>query len=268
MADSSYTYPLVKLKPFSKARYDSASFNTATFAKARKREIEDEIAEKGFHLQLARPAHIAAIKQLIADECNEQVSQQMAESDLYRCVVFGYFVLIKKGEQIVSFQITMPYADSERTAYGIFSLAKKEYEGLKLPVLASRYASLMAMEQGQLVKRTWIAPGNYSSLKNGMNYCGYFCEGFSRELYMPDQPRILFLQYLTPEGIFNNLVENGEVDRFLAENQDRYQLIDPLDFDRLEHVLQEDEYTICALAHNDEGEPCLVAVSNHLIKPV
>ena len=232
----------------------------------RKQEIVRQLAELGLTLELADPTQLSEIKQLISEGCEPNVNNQLVESDLYRCLLFGYCVIIRRNDKAIAFYILVPYADPARTAYCIFTYAQEQERHQRLPVLASDYANIIAMENGQKLSRTWIAPDNYPSIANHLNHCGFHCDGFSRNLYMKGKPRILVALELTPEHLLRCKVDCSKLSQFIdsyAEGSD-FILIDPLDFDHLEEVLREDRFRIVAFTQHQNLEK-LVGVTSELM---
>ncbi|MEO1050035.1 MAG: hypothetical protein AAFX87_05400 [Bacteroidota bacterium] len=227
-----------------------------------KASIESRLEVDGFTLRLAEVEDIQAIRGLIAAEASIFAVSQITESDLYRTIKYGFVVLIEDIHgNIVSFNATEVYADADKTAATIYVAAAKKVSGLKVAICASRYTSLLSMEVGCRVKRTWIGPGNHASFKNHLNHEGYIIDGFHNELYLKGQPRMTITLPLTPAGISNNLIDEAKLKDYL-DNNDDHALVACDDLQQLDHLYRNSDMKVVALVSNQitKGSNAFLAV--------
>lgn len=209
--------------------------------------LEEKVNSLGFIIRQATIKDLPQIFDLIAEESGPFTLEQITKSDFYRTIQFGFFPLLVNDEnQILGFNATEAYADIRRTASTVYVLVSKKASGYRLGVTLSRYTSLLCMEAGCKIKRTWIGPENYPSFKNHLNHEGYMIDGFYPDLYMPGQPRFTITLPLTPDGLSNNCIDDHRLALFLNGNSN-YKLLDCSDLSMIENLYNTTNFKIVAL---------------------
>jgi len=215
-----------------------------------KRDIELQLIRIGYQLRTAEVHDIEAIQNLVARRCNPFVVRQISESDLFRCITFGFlFVLLDGNGEIAAFHATHAFGDVERSAVVLFVCVDSSHNGSNLAVTLGRYSSLTALERGMRIKRTWVHPANMATLINHLNYEGYICDGFHPSLFMKDQVRMTISLLLTPATIMNNRIDTQGASHFLASHSEgrHYLCIPTDDFAALADLYRHTSHKIVAI---------------------
>ncbi|MDF1698850.1 MAG: hypothetical protein P1U56_23555 [Saprospiraceae bacterium] len=267
-----------KQKPIGLCTYDSAlekipyGKEWQHFIEEKLRINKEKIESLGYTRRPATAKDLPSIMSLIRARCVPFVIDQIKESDVYRCIMYGHVVLLEDSKgKLDCFQASVGYGNTERTSFAVFSLVSAQGKGKRLQVLAKEYTSLKAMQDGQNIMESWTIPSNFASIKNSLNYNGFYCTGFHPDLYLPGRPRITILQYLSPAGIYNNCISDHTLSAFISDSKqkDSFKLIACTDHEKLTQCFENDSYKIIAFASHKVtgGENAFLAVpSTELIE--
>jgi len=229
--------------------FKSASFQEEWII-IEKTRIEKTFAENNLFLRLATNADIPELVNLITTNCNElTVKQLCSESDLFRTIQFGYFIVVENiDKQIVAFKSAEGYATKEKICVPIFVFVLKRYNGSNISALLSQYSSILAVQDGFTHKWTWIKASNAPSLTNYLNYLGYSAVRYERGLFLPNEDRLIIELPLNYESIFRSEIDITKLLAFLKtknEGQD-YILIKSSENDNIEKYTNQSSFLLTA----------------------
>ncbi len=220
----------------------------AGFIDSQKREIEDRVAGLGLRLRLARPGDMDGVMDLHRRCFPPETTSLESAYVLHRILSYGYAPVIEDAAGvIVGANVCVGYDDPDRTAYGVRITVDRAVAGHNLGAELVNYACLMGMERGSRLRRGLLAPTNYGSASNFLNYVGYVCESFHPEL--PGfGPRFIVALPLTPGGVRNNRIDLDKLDAFVRAREEGldFRLLDPLDLEEIDRCHRESPFRIAA----------------------
>ena len=224
-------------------------FETQTFIREEKRKIEQLVEKLGCRLRLAVYKDSPGIRKLLEERFRPPVAAQISIYDLYRCINYGYTVVIDNPEgEILGFDISSGYDDREGTSFGIIVAIDNRLAGNRLGALISSYTSLLGMERNGRIRRGIILPTNEPSMHTLVNRTGFLCEQFLPEMFGPGEPRFILAFPLSPGGICNNAVDIPKALNYIAgleENTD-YRLIRNDKLKEVEKMYKTSDFRVCA----------------------
>jgi hypothetical protein len=218
------------------------------FIASSKRDIEERISRLGFRLKMATVRDMEGILDL-HERCFPPGAATLENPYvLHRILNYGYAPAIEgTNGRILGCNICVGYDDPDRTAYGVRITVDPAVAGHNLGAELVNYSCLIGMERGAGIRRGLLAPTNYGSASNFLNYVGYVCESFHPEL--PGfGPRFVVALPLSPGGVMNNRIDLEKARDFVLsheENRD-FLLLDAEDLEGIVRTYRGPDFRIAA----------------------
>jgi len=234
-------------------RYDVSETSNAKQTHAilmkEKSRIESLVKSLGFTLRLGRHGDIWNIHERTCESFSEEAAQGISVYDLYRFIHHGYPVVVLDGDgKILAYDLSISYDDPEKTSYEVAVAVDYKLSGHRLGSLLSTYGAILGWERGSRVRKSSVNPLNVPSVKNLLNYSGFYGADFAPNFLGQMGPRLILSLPLTPNAILNQTVSMGAVKKFVntgSQNKD-YRLIRCDVFPEMEKMVRETPFRIIA----------------------
>ena len=234
-------------------RYRSSETNNQKQAHAILREeksrIESVVFSLGFTLRLARHEDIRNIHERTRESFSKEAAQGISPYDLYRFVHYGYPAVVLDGDgKILAYDLSISYDDPEKTSYEVAVAVDRSLSGHRLGALLSTYGAILGWERGSRVRKSSVHPLNIPSVKNLLNYVGFYGVDFVLNFLDQMGPRLILSLPLTPYTILNQGVSMSAVKRFVSTNDknNAYRLIKCDAFSEMEKMYNENRFRVIA----------------------
>lgn len=244
------------MKPteFCAQSYDKSEMNNAKKAHAilmeEKKRIERRIENMGFTLRLGRHEDIWNIHERTCECFSKEAAQGISPYDLYRFIHYGYPALVLDGDgKVLAYDLSISYQDPEKTSYEVAVAVDQRLSGHRLGAILSTYGAILGWERGSRVRKSSVHPLNGPSVKNLLNYAGFYAADFIPDFLGRMGPRLILSLRLTPNAILNQEVSMGAVKQFVnTEKQNTaFRLIRCGAFGEIEQMYRETRFRIMAL---------------------
>jgi hypothetical protein len=235
-------------------RYDVSETSNGKRANAilmaEKSRIEKCIANLGFTLRLGRHEDIRNIHERTCESFSEKAAQGISPYDLYRFVHHGYPAVVLDGDgKVLAYDLSISYEDPEKTSYEVAVAVDRRLAGHRLGALLSTYGAILGWERGSRVRKSSVHPLNIPSVKNLLNYVGFYGVDFVLNFLDQMGPRLVLSLPLTPHTILNQGVSMSAVKRLVSTTHKNkmYRLIKCDAFSEMEKMYRETRFRIIAL---------------------
>jgi hypothetical protein len=234
-------------------RYDVSETSNEKRAHAILREeksrIEKRIENLGFFLRPGRHEDIWNIHERTCESFSKEAAQGISVYDLYRFIHHGYPVVVLDGDgKILAYDLSISYDDPEKTSYEVAVAVDGNLSGHRLGALLSTYGAILGWERGSRVRKSSVHPLNIPSVKNLLNYAGFYGADFVLNFLDQMGPRLVLSLQLTPDAILNQKVAMGVVKKIVttrSKNND-YRLIKCTAFAEMDQMYRETPFRIIA----------------------
>ncbi|HAN76406.1 MAG TPA: hypothetical protein DCQ31_00865 [Bacteroidales bacterium] len=225
------------------------------FIETGKNRIIEALAQNNFELKIGSISDILALKKFINLNCRKLTAEQLTEAYLFSSIQYGELVLIYYNKVIVAFHLTCYHFVPHKISAVIYVAVNSMHRGYKLGVLSSYYSSLLAFEKGCEFKNTWIAPDNYPSLVNHINYEGFSGIDFKPSMFLPGQGRIVVSFKLTRLNLLYNRIDMGKLKEFIANPniEGEFKIINPENENELLEFISSQQFKISACIPTETG---------------
>ena len=226
--------------------------------------IERRIENMGFTLRLGRHEDIWNIHERTCESFSKEAAQGISIYDLYRFIHHGYPALVLDGDgKVLAYDLSISYQDPEKTSYEVAVAVDRKLSGHRLGALLSTYGAILGWERGSRVRKSSVHPLNVPSVKNLLNYAGFYAADFIPDFLGQMGPRLVLSLRLTLNNILNQEVSMGAVKQFVnTEKQNTaYRLIRCSAFGEIEQMYRETRFRIMALIPESvfDDEPLFLA---------
>ena len=217
-----------------------------------KKEIETTICSKGLSFRLANLEDIERISTFQKNVFHPHTATLETEYELYRIIKYGYGLLIEDDEKnIKGCYTTIHYSGKEKEGYGIRVGISPEIAGHNFAAKLAKYATVLAFENGCKNFNALMSPTNFRSASNVLNYVGYHCSKFHRNL--PSfGTRFEISLPLSLETLNDSEIDMEKVLNFIntREANNDYFLLQPGELDRMENIYATTDFKIIAFLKN------------------
>ncbi len=246
--------------PASETNNDKRAHAILTEEKSR---IEKRIENLGFTLRLGRHEDIWNIHGRTRESFSKEAALGISLYDLYRFIHHGYPVVVLDGDgKVLAYDLSISYDDTEKTSYEVAVAVDPKLSGHKLGALLSTYGAILGWERGSRVRKSSVHPLNVPSVKNLLNYAGFYGADFIPNFLDQMGPRLVLSLQLTPNAILNQGVSTGNVKKFVnTGNNKDYRLIKCGAFAEMDQMYRETPFRIIAFipASVFDDEPLFLA---------
>ena len=214
-----------------------------------KRRIENLVSDLGYSLRLAQNSDVWNINELTYKNFTPEAAQGISLYDLYRFINYGYPVIILNSDnEVLGYDLSISYNDEHKTSYEIAIAIDNTIAGNRLGALVSTYGAILGWERGSEVRKSSVHPLNTASVKNLLNYTGFYVADFISNFLEKLGPRLVLAMNLTPQGILNQGISIDAVKLFVEKNvQDiDYKLVECDDYTETDRVYRETQFRIIA----------------------
>ncbi|MBT3256943.1 MAG: hypothetical protein HN366_10860 [Deltaproteobacteria bacterium] len=249
-------------------RFDTSETNNEKRAHAKLKEeksrIERLIGALGFTLRLGRHEDIWNIHERTCESFSKEAAQGISPYDLYRFIHHGYPALVLDGDgKVLAYDLSISYDDAEKTSYEVAVAVDHRLSGHRLGALLSTYGAILGWERGSRVRKSTVHPLNTPSVKNLLNYAGFYVADFIPNFLGQMGPRLLLSLRLTPNNILNQAVSMGAVKQFVTSGKQNttYRLIRCSAFGEIDQMYRETRFRIIAFIPGSvfDDEPLFLA---------
>jgi len=249
-------------------RFDTFEMNNARRAHIilgeEKNRIERRIEKLGFTLRLGRHEDIWNIHERTCESFSKEAAQGISPYDLYRFIHHGYPTLVLDGDgKVLAYDLSISYEDAEKTSYEVAVAVDGRLSGHRLGALLSTYGAILGWERGSRIRKSSVHPLNTPSVKNLLNYAGFYAADFIPDFLDQMGPRLLLSLRLTPNNILNQEVSMGAVKKFVntGKQNTTYHLIRCSAFAEIDQMYRETRFRIIAFIPGSvfDDEPLFLA---------
>ena len=246
--------------PASETNNDKQAHAILTEEKSR---IEKRIENLGFTLRLGRHEDIWNIHERTRESFSKEAAQGISLYDLYRFIHHGYPAVVLDGDgKVLAYDLSISYDDTEKTSYEVAVAVDPKLSGHGLGALLSTYGAILGWERGSRVRKSSVHPLNVPSVKNLLNYAGFYGADFIPNFLDQMGPRLVLSLQLIPNAILNQGVSTGNVKKFVnTGNNKDYRLIKCGAFAEMDQMYRETPFRIIAFipASVFDDEPLFLA---------
>ena len=251
-----------------KKRYDVSEMNNEKRAHAilmeEKSRIERRFEDFGLTLRIGRHQDIRNIHERTCDSFSKEAAMGISLYDLYRFIHHGYPAVVLDGDgKILAYDLSISYDDVAKTSYEVAIAVDRGLSGHRLGALLSTYGAILGWERGSRVRKSTVHPLNASSVKNLLNYAGFFAADFIPDFLGQMDPRLILSLPLTPHAILNQTVSMGAMKRLVnaGEKDKDYRLIQCGAFAEMDQLYRETRFRIIAFIPGEifDDEPLFLA---------
>ena len=226
--------------------------------------IERLIGALGFTLRLGRHEEIRNIHERTCESFSKEAAQGISPYDLYRFIHHGYPALVLDGDgKVLAYDLSISYDDAEKTSYEVAVAVDRRLSGHRLGALLSTYGAILGWERGSRIRKSNVHPLNTPSVKNLLNYAGFYAADFIPDFLDQMGPRLLLSLGLTPNNILNQEVSMNAVKQFVntGKQNTTYRLIKCSAFAEIDQMYRETRFRIIAFIPGSvfDDEPLFLA---------
>ncbi|MEO0898469.1 MAG: hypothetical protein AAFY71_18800 [Bacteroidota bacterium] len=238
--------------------------NPFDFSMAWRKKIERYLASYKLIVRKMTRLDTPAILEFIKKRYPEKHQHEICAFDLHRWGEYGHGLVLVDQEGVIHGHVFEVGYLKNRTSYTIRLAVSQDLAGYGLGYQLILYSSLLAMEEGAVVKRGIIQCKNHKSLYINLNRVGWICDGYEAH----DSEMEEFFHIALPLNPFSLIANEFDVERakiYLERKREglHYQLIPAIDLKAIRYTFEHTHFKIAGFFKPGElkKEAMLLALS-------